>query len=111
SGREGPAATATTETAALTRSLPNATSDSRGYGDGEPSTGSPSIFTREAKRMTGFTAQVGPGRLHAAMAAHVAKSELPGMVTLVAHGEDVEVDAIGVMAFASNEPMRRDTIF
>src|SRR5207247_1894162 len=61
--------------------------------------------------MTGFTAQVGPGRLHAAMAAHVAKSELPGMVTLVAHGEDVEVDAIGVMAFASNEPMRRDTIF
>jgi len=61
--------------------------------------------------MTGSTAQVGPGRLHAAMAAHVAKSELPGMVTLVAHGEDVEVDAIGVMAFASNEPMRRDTIF
>src|SRR3989442_12605640 len=45
------------------------------------------------------------------MAARVAKGELPGMVTLVAHGEEVHVDAIGVMAFGSHEPMRRDTIF
>ena len=50
-------------------------------------------------------------RLREAMAARVAKGELPGMVTLVAHGEDVHVDAIGVMAFGGNEPMRRDTIF
>src|ERR1700694_1284157 len=49
--------------------------------------------------------------LHEAMAAHVAKGELPGMVTLVAHGGDVYVDAIGVTAFGGNEPMRRDTIF
>jgi CubicO group peptidase (beta-lactamase class C family) len=57
------------------------------------------------------TSQAGLGRLHDAMAARVAKSELPGMVTLVAHGEDVHVDAIGVMAFGGSEPMRRDTIF
>src|SRR6266478_3137317 len=50
-------------------------------------------------------------RLHEAMAARVAKGELPGLVTLVAHGHDVHVDTIGVMAFGSNEPMRRDAIF
>jgi CubicO group peptidase (beta-lactamase class C family) len=55
--------------------------------------------------------QVGPDRVHEAMAARVAKGELPGMVTLVARGEDVQVDTIGTMAFGSDEPMRRDTIF
>jgi CubicO group peptidase (beta-lactamase class C family) len=55
--------------------------------------------------------QAGLGRLHEAMAARVARGELPGMVTLVARGEDVHVDVIGVKAFGGNEPMRRDTIF
>ena len=55
--------------------------------------------------------QAGLDRLHEAMAARVAKGELPGMVTLVAQGEDVHVDPIGVMAFGSAEPMRRDAIF
>ena len=50
-------------------------------------------------------------RLHQAMAARIAKGELPGLVTLVARGGDVQVDTIGVMAFGSNEPMRRDAIF
>ena len=53
----------------------------------------------------------GLDRLHEAMAAHVAKGELPGMVTLVGRGEDVHVDAIGAMAFGSDEPIKRDTIF
>jgi CubicO group peptidase (beta-lactamase class C family) len=51
------------------------------------------------------------GWLHQAMAARVAKGELPGLVTLVAEGDEVEVDAIGTMAFGSTDPMRRDTIF
>src|SRR2546427_10322236 len=72
--------------------------------------GSQSNFL-EAMRMTSSTAHAGLDRLHQAMAARVAKGELPGMVTLVAHGEDVHVDAIGVSAFGSNEPMRRDTTF
>jgi len=55
--------------------------------------------------------QAGLDRLHEAMAARVAQGELPGMVTLVAQGQDVHVDAIGVMAFGSTDPMRRDTIF
>lgn len=49
--------------------------------------------------------------LHEAMAERVAKGELPGLVTLVAHGDDVRVDAIGTMAFGQDEPMRRDTVF
>ena len=53
----------------------------------------------------------GLDHLHEAMADRVAKGELPGMVTLVAHGDDARVDTIGVMAFGSDEPMRRDTIF
>src|SRR5437879_9555419 len=55
--------------------------------------------------------QAGLDRLHEAMAARVANGELPGMVTLVAHGEDVHVDAIGAKVLGSNWPMRRDTIF
>jgi CubicO group peptidase (beta-lactamase class C family) len=61
--------------------------------------------------MTRSTSRAGLDRLHQAMAARVAKGELPGMVTLVAHGDDVDVDTIGAMAFGSSESMRRDTIF
>src|ERR1700704_6373374 len=50
-------------------------------------------------------------RLHAAMAARVEKHEMPGMVPLVARGDRVDVDAIGVKTFGSSEPMRRDTPF
>src|SRR5215472_9355809 len=55
--------------------------------------------------------QAGLDRLHRAMAARVASGELPGIVTLVALGGEVHVDAIGTMAFGGAEPMRRDTIF
>src|SRR5207249_8468188 len=55
--------------------------------------------------------QAGLDRLHEAMAARVAKGELPGMVTLVARGDAVHVDTIGTVAFGSTEPMRRDAIF
>ena len=55
--------------------------------------------------------QAGLDRLHEAMAAHVAKGEFPGMVTLIARDDDVRVDAMGTMAFEGKAPMRRDTIF
>ena len=57
------------------------------------------------------TSQAGLDRLHQAMAARVARGELPGMVILVAHDDEVQVDTIGALAFGSKEPMRRDTIF
>src|SRR5215218_2020264 len=61
--------------------------------------------------MTHSTTQDGLDRLHAAMAARVNRGELPGLVTLVARGDQVHVDCIGMKAFGSTEPMRRDTLF
>lgn len=50
-------------------------------------------------------------RLHTAMVARVERNELPGLVTLVARGDDVHVDAIGLKTFGGDEPMQRDTLF
>lgn len=61
--------------------------------------------------MTRATRYDGPDRLAEAMAARVARHELPGVVTLVAHDDDVVVDTIGAVAFDSDETMRRETIF
>ncbi|MFI5494619.1 serine hydrolase domain-containing protein [Actinoplanes sp. NPDC051859] len=49
--------------------------------------------------------------VHEAMATRVERGELPGIVTLVARGEHVRVDAIGTTAFGGDVPMRRDTVF
>ncbi len=45
------------------------------------------------------------------MAAHVAAGRFPGLVTLVADGADVHIDAIGTPSFADDSPLRRDAIF
>jgi CubicO group peptidase (beta-lactamase class C family) len=52
-------------------------------------------------------------KLHAAMAGFVARGEIPGIVTLVARGDDVFVDAVGTTTTGGpdNQPMQRDTIF
>ncbi|MDQ1475663.1 MAG: hypothetical protein QOE62_892, partial [Actinomycetota bacterium] len=53
----------------------------------------------------------GLSRLHEAMAAHVEAGELPGMVTLVAAGDEVHVDAVGTPSFDDDTPLARDAIF
>jgi hypothetical protein len=60
---------------------------------------------------TSALTQAGLDRLHQAMAARVENRSLPGIVTLVAQGDEVYVDVIGSMAFGGDRPMRRDTIF
>jgi CubicO group peptidase (beta-lactamase class C family) len=45
------------------------------------------------------------------MARHVASGRMPGLVTLLSRRGETHVDAIGVKAFGSSDPMRRDTIF
>ena len=50
------------------------------------------------------------GRVHDAMAGHVERGEVPGLVTLVYRRGEAHADAIGARAFGGN-PMRRDTIF
>jgi CubicO group peptidase (beta-lactamase class C family) len=50
-------------------------------------------------------------KLHAAMAGFVERGDIPGIVTLVARGDEVQVDAIGMKTVGGGEPMRPDTIF
>ncbi len=53
----------------------------------------------------------GLARLHDSMATYVAAGHVPGLVTLVASGDDVHVDAIGTPAFDDDAPLARDAIF
>jgi CubicO group peptidase (beta-lactamase class C family) len=50
-------------------------------------------------------------RMHEVMAGHVERGYVPGLVTLIDRRGEVHVDAIGALAFDSDAPMRRDTIF
>ncbi|GAA3772503.1 serine hydrolase [Plantactinospora mayteni] len=52
-----------------------------------------------------------PDRLHAAMAARVARADLPGLVTVVARGDQARIDPIGTLTLGGTAPMRPDTIF
>ncbi|MDP9035553.1 MAG: beta-lactamase family protein [Myxococcota bacterium] len=45
------------------------------------------------------------------MAGHIARGEVPGLVTLVSRRGEVHVDAIGSAAIGGADPMRRDTLF
>ncbi len=49
--------------------------------------------------------------LHNAMSGHVERRDIPGLVTLIARGDDVHVDALGTKTVDGSGPMRRDTIF
>src|SRR5712692_11344649 len=69
------------------------------------------IISARLRPMTQSTSRAGLDGLRAAMLARVNRNEMPGMVILIAQGDDVHVDPIGVKAFGSVEPMRRDTVF
>jgi CubicO group peptidase (beta-lactamase class C family) len=49
--------------------------------------------------------------LHMAMSGHVERGDIPGVVTLIARGDEIHIDAIGMKMVGGKEPMRRDTIF
>jgi CubicO group peptidase (beta-lactamase class C family) len=51
------------------------------------------------------------GRMHDVMAGHVARGQVPGLVTLVSRRGETHVDAIGMKAAGGRDPMWRDTIF
>jgi CubicO group peptidase (beta-lactamase class C family) len=59
---------------------------------------------------SGLTTE-GTEALEAVLAGHVARGSLPGLVALVASGDDVHVAAIGHQAFGDDEPIGRDAIF
>jgi CubicO group peptidase (beta-lactamase class C family) len=53
----------------------------------------------------------GRQRLHDAMSARVAAGELPGLVTVLARGDEVHVDTIGAQSVDGRVPMRDDALF
>jgi CubicO group peptidase (beta-lactamase class C family) len=53
----------------------------------------------------------GLARLHDVMSGHVEAGEMPGLVTLVAQGDDVHVDAIGSPSFTDRTPLDRSALF
>jgi CubicO group peptidase (beta-lactamase class C family) len=59
---------------------------------------------------SGLTAE-GIEGLHGALARHVERGDMPGLVALVACGDDVHVEAIGFKDFGTSEPIGRDAIF
>jgi CubicO group peptidase (beta-lactamase class C family) len=61
--------------------------------------------------MTASLSTDGLAHLHDVMTGHVEAGEMPGLVTLVARGEDVHVDAVGSPSFAGDTPLARSAIF
>ena len=45
------------------------------------------------------------------MGGYVERGDIPGIVTLVARGDEIQVDAVGTMTADGKDPMHRDTIF
>ena len=50
-------------------------------------------------------------RMHRVLSGYVERGELPGLVALVSHHDDVHVETLGTLAFGNPAPMARDTIF
>ncbi|AKJ03798.1 CubicO group peptidase (beta-lactamase class C family) [Archangium gephyra] len=65
---------------------------------------------RKTMAGAGFSKE-GLERMHAVMAAHVERGDLPGVVTLLSRGDEFHADAMGTLAFGGTAPMRRDTLF
>lgn len=50
-------------------------------------------------------------RMHHVLSGPVERKEMPGLVALVSHHDDVHVETLGTRSFGNPAPMRRDTIF
>ncbi len=50
-------------------------------------------------------------RMHQVLSGHIERKEMPGLVALVSHHDDVHTETLGTLAFDNPAPMTRDTIF
>ncbi len=50
-------------------------------------------------------------RMSQVLSGYVERKEMPGLVALVSHNDDVHVEALGTLTFGDPAPMKRDTIF
>jgi CubicO group peptidase (beta-lactamase class C family) len=60
---------------------------------------------------TAGLSKLGLERVHRVLSGHIERREMPGLVALVSHRDDVHVETLGTLAFDSPPPMNRDTIF
>jgi Beta-lactamase len=49
--------------------------------------------------------------MHQVLSGYVERKEMPGLVALVNHHDDVHVETLGAMSFGHPAPMQRDAIF
>jgi CubicO group peptidase (beta-lactamase class C family) len=50
-------------------------------------------------------------RMHQVLSGYIERKEMPGLIALVSHRDDVHVETLGTLAFNHAAPMRNDTIF
>jgi CubicO group peptidase (beta-lactamase class C family) len=50
-------------------------------------------------------------RMHQILAGYIERKEMPGLVALVSHHDDVHIETLGTLCFNQSAPMRTDTIF
>jgi CubicO group peptidase (beta-lactamase class C family) len=50
-------------------------------------------------------------QMHRVLSGHIERKEMPGLVALVSHHDDVHVETLGTLAFDNPAPMKPDTIF
>ncbi|MBV8277567.1 MAG: beta-lactamase family protein, partial [Verrucomicrobia bacterium] len=50
-------------------------------------------------------------RMHQVLSGYIDRKEMPGLVALVSHQDDVHVETLGTLSFDHSGPMRTDTIF
>ncbi len=50
-------------------------------------------------------------QMHQVLSGYVERKEMPGLVALVSHYDDVQVEALGTLSFDNPAPMKRDTVF
>src|SRR5499427_426422 len=50
-------------------------------------------------------------RMRQVLSGYIERKEMPGLVAVVSHHDDVHIETLGVLAFDNAAPMRRDTIF
>jgi CubicO group peptidase (beta-lactamase class C family) len=60
--------------------------------------------------MAGFS-KIGVERMHRVLSGYVERRDVPGLVALVSHGDDVHVEALGTLSSGRSAPMKRDSIF
>ena len=73
----------------------------------------PSASHLEKTPMTSTPALSKPrlDRMHQTLSGYIDRQELPGLVALVSHHDDIHIETLGTLAFNQSAPMQTDTIF